>query len=509
MPNLTRRSFVRGATLSTLIAAAPRIARAADIQPAQHLVGNVVDQPPLRMGDFKLREPFGWHVAGLAPAGEPGAIRIQWPQAPQEDRPALMRLCLMDTREHRKLIEATLTQSGDALGQFDVRCAAQFQLYQIRLTADQARGVRREGVTLRQVEGKNNVWILTGSTGEPAAPDPLWPHLLYDAATDPMREYLLRMNSLASIQNFGWMEGCVLDGLRDLSLRPKHAAMRRGLTQHLSMYFKSDGRLVAETSRLEPMDDRLNTIEATGPIAALAWEQPDHKAIDLALNFWRDRNDEDDCVIDGKYTTTEGAYTIGYPMAVIARQRNDRQLAEWAMKQVVVRQRRLFDGRMLHRVSNFAGDRTIRHAEPGWCRGIAWQMIGLVRTCAALGDMIDTTEAQRGLADLAKWILPYQLPGGIWSVFVDKPELTPDTAGSSGIAASIAIGINHGYIDPSLRGACGKALDGLKAYLTADGFLSGGAQSNKGGRQLQVSDYRVIYQMGMGLMAQLIAALEA
>jgi hypothetical protein len=40
-----------------------------------------------------------------------------------------------------------------------------------------------------------------------------------------------------------------------------------------------------------------------------------------------------------------------------------------------------------------------------------------------------------------------------------------------------------------------------------DGFLGGVAQANKGGERLQRGDYRVIYQMGMGLMAQLIAAL--
>ena len=504
---------MQGATLSVLAAGSvARISRAAEVQPAEYLIGQVVDQPPLRMSDFKLREPFGWHVAGLPPAGQDGQVIIQWPADPNETRPARMRLCLMDTRESRKLIEATLAKSGALLGQFDVRCAAQFQLYEIKLSADQAKAARREGVLLRQVEGKNNVWFLTGAAGDsggPDVPDALHPHLLYDAPTDPMREYFKRMNSLASIQNFGWMEGCVLDGLRDLSQLADHAEMRRGLNAHLDLFFKPDGRLVAETSRMQPMDDRLNTIEATGPIAALAWERPDHAALDLAIKFWRSRNDDEDCVIDGGYTTTEGAYTIGYPMAVIARQRDDKQLAEWALKQVVVRQRRLFDGKMLQRVARRKKDGSIDHAEPGWCRGTAWQMIGLARTCRALGDMVDTSEARRGLADLARWVAPYQLPGGLWSVFVDKPELTPDTAGSSGIAASIAIGINQGWVDPALREVPRKTLAGAKAHLTPDGYLGGGAQSNKGGRALQVSDYRVLYPMGMGLMAQLYAALQA
>ncbi|WP_437206165.1 hypothetical protein [Planctomicrobium sp. SH664] len=45
--------------------------------------------------------------------------------------------------------------------------------------------------------------------------------------------------------------------------------------------------------------------------------------------------------------------------------------------------------------------------------------------------------------------------------------------------------------------------------LTPDGFLQGASQSNKGGEDLQRSEYRVIYQMGMGLMAQLLAATAA
>jgi len=52
-------------------------------------------------------------------------------------------------------------------------------------------------------------------------------------------------------------------------------------------------------------------------------------------------------------------------------------------------------------------------------------------------------------------------------------------------------------------------LVGLKTHLTPDGFLGGVSQSNKGGEALQRGSYRVIFQMAMGLMAQLVAALEA
>ncbi|HID22692.1 MAG TPA: hypothetical protein EYP14_09870 [Planctomycetaceae bacterium] len=48
----------------------------------------------------------------------------------------------------------------------------------------------------------------------------------------------------------------------------------------------------------------------------------------------------------------------------------------------------------------------------------------------------------------------------------------------------------------------------MEKHLTSDGLLGGASQSNKGGESLQRSDYRRVYQMAMGLQAQLIAALS-
>jgi rhamnogalacturonyl hydrolase YesR len=94
-------------------------------------------------------------------------------------------------------------------------------------------------------------------------------------------------------------------------------------------------------------------------------------------------------------------------------------------------------------------------------------------------------------------------------VFVDETNLAPDTAGSSGIAAALALGRRHGWLPASADASATRALDGLRGYFTSDGFLGGVAPANLGGGEpLQRSDYRVIFQMGMGLMAQLMAALE-
>ncbi|MGH9839132.1 MAG: glycoside hydrolase family 88 protein [Blastocatellia bacterium] len=96
----------------------------------------------------------------------------------------------------------------------------------------------------------------------------------------------------------------------------------------------------------------------------------------------------------------------------------------------------------------------------------------------------------------------FQRSDGLWSVFVDEPKLAPNTAGSAGVAAALAIGAQQGWLGQDARTAAERCLAGLKPHLTLDGFLSGVAQANKGGESLQRGDYRVIYQMAMGLMAQ-------
>ena len=64
-------------------------------------------------------------------------------------------------------------------------------------------------------------------------------------------------------------------------------------------------------------------------------------------------------------------------------------------------------------------------------------------------------------------------------VSVDPRQLTPDTSGSVGIAAALTLRAQQGWLDA----------------------LGGVAQTNKGGECLQCGTYRVIHQMGMGLMA--------
>jgi rhamnogalacturonyl hydrolase YesR len=192
-------------------------------------------------------------------------------------------------------------------------------------------------------------------------------------------------------------------------------------------------------------------------------------------------------------------------MALLGRARRDEALERLALLQLRLRAERLFDGREFWRVRGPEGDGTNRN----WARGIAWQLLGMARTLAVLRDRADAAEIVPVFVRLADWVRGCQRPDGLWSVFVDEQDLTPDTGGSAGIAAALAIGAREGWLGADARRAAEHALDGLKVRLTPDGFLGGVSQSNKGGEGLQRGPYRSLFQMGMGLLAQLIAALGA
>ncbi|HWL10547.1 MAG TPA: glycoside hydrolase family 88 protein [Planctomicrobium sp.] len=505
-----RRSFLITTASTIACTALPRwsVAESA-VQQARHLPAIRSEATLRHMGDYKRRASFGWEVAGIPPVNDAShpSVELEWDQGTAvSNRPARLRLCVLDTREPKTPVEVRLRNFETVLGTFDLQWVAQFQVFEISLTAEQAAAVVREGIQLRQTAGELPVWILTGTGTGPEMPDALKPHLLFEQKTDPDAEFFLRMNSLACVQPFGWMDGCVLDGLRDLAAISKYHYLQKSLNEHLNLWFKPDGEFLYENPRGEPVDNKTNGQESTLPFAVLAWERPEHPALKVAVRFLSKEKDPAKHPIS---TTSEGAYTVAYPLAAAARQLNDPKLAAHAYDLVMGRQQRLFDGKILSRTSGYNKSGKLSFGNRNWCRGVAWQFLGLVRTLMALEGIVDTSAGKEAVRQTAEWIIPYQLPNGLWSVFVHEPELTPDTSGSAGIAAALALAANHGWADSNARASSGKCLEGLKPHLTPDGFLGGASQSNKGGEGLQRGDYRVIYQMGMGLMAQLIAATES
>lgn len=113
----------------------------------------------------------------------------------------------------------------------------------------------------------------------------------------------------------------------------------------------------------------------------------------------------------------------------------------------------------------------------------------------------------RRLTDLA---LRTQRADGLWNCFLGDPATTPDTSGSAGLAAALALALaaRHGWIDSApARATAAHTWPALLAHVSADGRLGGVAQANRGGAPLQRADYHVLSAMGAGLPAQLDAAL--
>ncbi len=466
------------------------------VQPAIYLPAVVASAPDLPLPENQ-RAPFGWKVATIASAEHP-ALTLKWDALPADAKPTHFRIAVgLDERDEKE-VEVTLAGSGRRLGLMEVRYPAQFQLYELELSAQDITDIAREGVALRLTKGSE----LEIFVGGDSLPDEFQPHLVCSGNLEPMEEFSRRMRSLASVQQFGWMEGCVLEGLLDLGELPDGQAERDAAEKHLSLFLK-DGKLVYESPRSAPSDGRIYGIEATLPFAAIARLYPEHPILQLAVDGWNKRRHPSGSVQDGTMMTSEGTYTVAYPMALIAKARGDEALMLDALQQCRLRTG-LFDGNEFWRTKDDDG---VRH-DRNWTRGITWQLLGLVRTLEVAKDRDDIDDLIKELQSLSRWVMQHQREDGLWGVIVTESNLTADTSGCAGIAAALTRAARNGWLDDDARESAMRTYEGLQLYLTDDGFLKGASQSNKAGLAIQKSDYRVIFQMGMGLYAQLVAVYQ-
>lgn len=439
--------------------------------------------------------PFGWPICVLRK--DTPVLSCKWPDLAPGARITELRIAVARGSNDDAIVHASLAESGRELGSFDLRKPTEFQNHSLPLTPEQAAAVAREGVTLTLARGNELALFLPGEKTPPQ-----WaPHLLQPGSAARETEFLARLGSLASIQTFGWMEGCVLDGLLDLGAYPEHREFITVAREHFEL-FKEGNRLVYITPQGKKTSDKPYGIEGFLPFGALARLQPDHPFIDTALQSahgWL----KPDGVMRHAVMTTEGTYTVGAALAEIARARKDEELMRLAIRHTAVSQQMLFTGGACYRTRNADGGLGFRN----WSRGVAWQILGVARVLAIAGPREDTRELAASFRQMADWLVSLQRDDGLWGVFVDEPALKADTAGSAGIAAALAIGARAGFLDASHCDVARRTLAGLTPYLTVDGYLEGVSQSNKGGLELQRGDYRCNFPMAMGLKAQLMAAL--
>ena len=96
---------------------------------------------------------------------------------------------------------------------FDIKYAYVFQPFEILFNREDVSAALKEGIGLRMKKGREPLWIFYGGSGAQDLIVEFMPHLLPETEGEGINHFYQRMGSMASIQPFGWMEGCVLDGL--------------------------------------------------------------------------------------------------------------------------------------------------------------------------------------------------------------------------------------------------------------------------------------------------------
>ncbi len=496
---MDRRTFIRSTILTATSAyLMPACQKRTAAEHGYNLAQ--VDHPaelPLPVGK---RVPFEWKAFAVPVQGGNGPV-LRWDIRPLEQPSRLRVTTAIDGREE-KLVDVLLAESGDKIGELDLRFAPVLEPFEILLSASQTRQVLEQGVRLSMRIGSSPVWFFKPS-GNTLEKQTLMPHLWIAKESDPLTAFHDRLASLNSIQPYGWMEGCVLDGLYDLWKNTGQDRYRAALETHLNHFFDDEQRVIYESPRSEPLDGIITGIESTLPNAVIAKLDPQHPVLEDVVNYWRETRDPGNSVQDGQTTSAEGSYTVGYPMMVIGQARGDQELIQLAVQQIRIRKKRLIHEGDCWLRYHGDGSRTYRN----WARGVAWYGLGLVRTLIQARGVTGLDDLKQEIERLAGWVQSYQQEDGLWRCFLHE-NVRPDTSGSAGIAAALALAIKHDLLSDSYSSVCQRTREGLIPHLTPDGLLTGVAQSNRGGESLQRSDYRVISPMGMGLMAQLISALQ-
>jgi hypothetical protein len=293
--------------------------------------------PPLPAHGEK-RAPFGWSAF---PISHEHPTILTWSEGgahPPAGQTSRLRLTVAVDERLECQVDVTLAKTGRPLGTFDLRFPQALQMFELVWNVTDATAAQREGVALRLRAKGPAIWCFSPSSEADASPREFQPHLLHTTGlVDAKAEYFRRLASLASIVPFGWMEGCVLDGLRDLAAGKPNSPFEKARREHWAMYLDHESRL-AYAAASRPLLDQFETIEATLPIADLVLWRPRHRVVDLALGYLASAKKPATGLMYTQGTlSAEGAYTVAYPLAAIGVVRGDKTLSAEALRQLLGR----------------------------------------------------------------------------------------------------------------------------------------------------------------------------
>lgn len=467
--------------------------------------------------------PFDWAVGEVpAAGGSMQGVTLTWnvPNATTLDNPGRATLRITSATDVRENVEVTVKTavSGKLVGTFDLRFAMYLQPFELPVPAADVPAVLSEGVTLTMTRGTKPFWFFGAETGPKSAPTAYQPHLLVyqehhaDEATtagSPDR-WQDRLLSLDSVQTFGWMEGCVMDGLYELSRTGRSAGAapaksvkaKTVLQKHLDLFFANNSLVYANLNNRKAVGT-INTVESILPFALLAQTNPGHPLLQTAVQFCEAHANADGVIADGtgpnRVLKTEECYTVSYPLAVLSKTLNRPDLAQLAIKTLQARVQLLVKGTGIFQRGTEQGIPVFEN----WSRGVVWYLLGLAKTLAHLPATAETEPLKATLQTAVNNVLAYQQPNGLWYCFMHQPETGYETSGTAGIAAALTYGVQKNLLPRTVLTAVERAKNGLATYLTPDGYLTGTAQGNKGGDDLQRGGFRVISPYTLGFLAHL------
>ncbi|WP_179085560.1 glycoside hydrolase family 88 protein [Paenibacillus sp. FSL H7-0326] len=449
------------------------------------------------------RIPFGWEAAPIG--SDPDRVtQLHW-NVPGDYMQSSTRFRLtvaIDVREE-KMVQIYSLASKKVLGYLDIRFSSVFQTYEVIFTQEDTLVAIREGVGLKLIKGSEPLWFFTHGSDKASIELVFKPHLLTETKQGNITNFRNRFASLASIQQFGWMEGCVLDGLMDLGYSETAKS-------HLDLYVSTElDKLIYEDPRSQPVDGQFYGIESLLPIAIMAKIYPQNPILYQAINYMNSRKNKEGAIQDKSEVSCEGNYTIAYPLACLANTLDDSQLAEESLLQLAVRRKLLWKEHTLYLRFLENGSHTFKN----WGRAYVWYLLGIARTIKELKSQNRLSEASEEYWKeefIRAWNVAwsYRNNKGLWFCYVDDSGTGVEISTSAGIAAATALGIELKYLSSSYQPELKRTLNSLLTFLTPDGLITGTSQGNKGGEDLQRNGYRVLSQVSMGLLAQLINALE-
>ncbi len=383
-----------------------------------------------------------------------------------------------------------------------------FQPFQTAIETEWLPDIHQQGLGLRMRQGTQTAWFFRPEA-LPADAAGLAPQLIAGNAPASEKIFLQNLYSMNSFSPFGWMGGSVQDALYELHQQGNEQATQT-LKLQLDHYLDDQRGIILENPHTQPLEGTFNSIEDFLPFAAIVNLYPDHRSVQQAVDFCLAHCHASGVIMAGKHVTTEGCYTVAYPLAAIAHVQQDSELAQLALDQLRYRTQYLTEASAIYQRATLDGQKAYRN----WGRGVAWYLLGTIKTLALIREsggatIIGTDEVWQAWKKAMHTAASWQNEQHLWHGYLDQPATGIDTSASAGIAAAMAWGVRMGVLPKKNIRAARATYRALHNYLTPDGFLTQVSQINRGGEALQKSNYRVISQFGMGLMGQLKAALNA